>query len=597
MLKYFFITLLFIKSLSAQGYICAVGGGSEDNGGWSDEPYGWMVDKADSGKVIILSYGDATSWLPNYFVSLGASSAYNKKISSRYDADLQATYDELITARAIFLRGGDQWQYVNLWKGTKTEDAIKYVFENGGVVGGTSAGAMVLGDVCFSAQYASPDSKSALMNPASSSISLDDNFLKLVPNVLVDTHVAERGRQGRLIAMLYRYFKDTNVNIIGAGVDDKTAFCIDNNSIGEVMGTGSVSIFTADQKTLLAEIENDYTIENLKCDQLTDGWKYNLVAKQISYIPPSAKPVDAVRPDELPVTDIWITGSNNIPIQLSYSLNMFLSTYHPSLVTLISYPSYSANVDAIYNYLVSNSYTAEKLFLTSSTLSDDSSVQKINSTDAFIFAGDDPSHLNLLNDTLTFVGQAFKSKMIDGAPVFMFGSSGKTTGKYFVDNTDIDNYAAYEGRMTLDEGLNIFGDFIFQPMVYTNNNFYENRAASVLWGLMSGRKRFGVYLDGYDLLKINSPLKTISSDGVLPLFVVDASDVTFIDSSKFRMSGGIAPRQVVAMNNLRYSLTSKNGLAYSLLNKKFDYTSGINKSYLAIKDFILFQNYPNPFNP
>ncbi|MBZ0201128.1 MAG: Type 1 glutamine amidotransferase-like domain-containing protein, partial [Ignavibacteriaceae bacterium] len=175
MLKYFFITLLYLGSLNAQGFICAVGGGSEDYGSWSDDPYGWIVDKGDSGRVVILYYGDATNWLPNYFVSLGASNAYNKKISTREDADLQATYDELITAKIIFLKGGDQWQYVKLWKGTKTEDAIRYVFENGGVVAGTSAGAMILGDVCFSAQYSSPDSRTALLNPASSSLSLDDD--------------------------------------------------------------------------------------------------------------------------------------------------------------------------------------------------------------------------------------------------------------------------------------------------------------------------------------------------------------------------------------------------------------------------------------
>jgi len=595
--KIFISSLLLASFLNAQGYICAVGGGPEDNGGWSDEPYDWMVEKGDSGKVIILSYGDATSWLPNYFVSLGASSSYNKKISSRASADLQSTYDELITAKVIFLRGGDQWQYVNLWKGTKTEDAISYVFENGGVIAGTSAGAMVLGEIVFSAQFASPDSKTALTNPTASSLSLDDDFLKLVPNVLFDTHVAERGRHGRLIAMMYKYFNDKNHIVTGCGVDDKTALCINSNGIAEVMGTGSVSIFTADEKTVFSKISSDFVIENLKCDQLTDGWKFDLNSEQIAFIPSSAKAVDTSRADELPLTDIWLTGSDNIPVQLAYSLDSFLGAYNPAIATIISYPSFSSTTDAIASQIISKGYAVEKLLLTNASLNDDSTIQKMNAADAFVFAGDDPSQINLLNDTTTAAGLSFVNKINSAAPVFMFGSSGKTAGKYFIDNTDNDNYAAYEGRMTFKEGLNLFGDLIFQPKVYADNNYYENRVSSVLWGLMRGRSRFGIYADGYDLVRISNLSNSILSEGLLPLFLVDASSVTYVDSSQFRMPGGIAPRQIAAMNNLRYSLTSKDGLSYSLINKKFDYTSDIKENITPISDFVLHQNYPNPFNP
>ena len=137
-----FLSLNF--DLFAQGYICAVGGGSEGYNDWSDAPYGWIVQKSDSGKIIIISDADATTWLPNYFISLGADTAYNKtisSISSISSANLQSTYNELTTAKAIFIRGGDQWDYIRLWKGTKTDSAINYVFQNGGVIAGTSAGA------------------------------------------------------------------------------------------------------------------------------------------------------------------------------------------------------------------------------------------------------------------------------------------------------------------------------------------------------------------------------------------------------------------------------------------------------------------------
>jgi len=187
-LKNILLIILFTISTSAysQGYVCAVGGGSENYNSWSDASYSWIVQKSGSGKIIVLGVSSATNWLPDYFMSFGADTAYNKTISSAASADLQETYDELITAKAIFIRGGDQWDYINLWKGTKTDSAINYVFQNGGVVAGTSAGEAVLGDVDFSAQNGSVYSDESLLNPFNNYMLFEDNFLNLVPDVLYD---------------------------------------------------------------------------------------------------------------------------------------------------------------------------------------------------------------------------------------------------------------------------------------------------------------------------------------------------------------------------------------------------------------------------
>jgi len=239
----------FLSNLNAQGYVCAIGGGSENYNDWSDEPYRWIVQKADSGKIIIIDVADASNWLPNYFMSLGADTAYNKTISSTSVANLQSTYDELITAKGIFIRGGDQWNYIRTWKGTKVDSAIQYVFNNGGVIAGTSAGAAVLGEIDFSAQSGSAYPDEALLNPFYSRMKFENNFLKLVNNVLFDTHFIERGRHGRLIAMLYNLFFTQGRNVVGVGIDDRTAICISPDGIGEVMGSGAVTILYKDDLT------------------------------------------------------------------------------------------------------------------------------------------------------------------------------------------------------------------------------------------------------------------------------------------------------------------------------------------------------------
>lgn len=601
--RYLFLVLIINVNLFAQGYICAVGGGSENYNDWSDAPYGWIVEKSNSGKIIILGVSSSvTTWLPNYFMSLGADTAYNKVISSTSQANLQSTYDELITAKAIFIRGGDQWDYINLWKGTKVDSVINYVFQNGGVIAGTSAGAAVLGEVDFSAQSGSAYSDEALLNPFYSRMKFENNFLNLIPNVLFDTHFIERGRHGRLIAMLYNQHFNTGRDLIGAGIDDRTAICISPDGVGEVMGSGAVSIFYKDNQTEYSDFSaGKYTIENLKCHTLTKGWKYDLINNQIAFIPSSAKDVDINRPWFYSQSNITLTGSNSITSHLN-NLGNYLNEVNSTNVLLITHPGFSGSAAAITNYLSSNNITFDVLNITTANLNNSNEAVKINNATCFVFAGDSVNVLSYLNQPGGLVNSAFYNQLAQQIPVFFFGSSGKIAGQFYIGNTDTDLYASYRGKMTINEGLFIFPELVFQPLIYDDSDYYENRTSAVLWGMMRNRKRFGIYLNGNDRLKIKSSSSgnSISGNVHIPYLIIDSRETTKVDSSTYRASGSIGPRQVVAMNDLRISLTNYPQINYLLETGRFDFLTNVeneSESNLAPRYFQLHQNYPNPFNP
>lgn len=593
-----FLLISFSKSKS-QGYICAIGGGSENYNDWSDAPYSWIVQKADSGKIIIIDVADATNWLPNYFMSLGASTAYNKTISSTSIANLQSTYDELITAKAIFIRGGNQWDYVRLWKGTKVDSAIQYVFNNGGVIAGTSAGAAVLGDIDFSAQNGSAYPDEALLNPFYSRMRFESNFLNLIDNVLFDTHFIERGRHGRLIAMIYNLFFTQGRNVIGVGIDDRTAICISPDGIGEVMGSGAVTILYKDELTKYSSyVSGKYTIENLKAHILTKGWKFNFITRQIEFIPNSAKDVDTNRTYQFPLTDLFLTGSNNLLEHLNTNFYNFITLINSSNILIISHPGFSSSLSPLTNFLSSNNLNYSKLYLTGSNLNDSNELSKITNATCFVFAGDSLNVLFYLNQSGNLIPDAFQASIAAGIPVFFFGNAGKIAGSKYVDNTDSDNNASYRGKMTLNDGLKIFNEMVFQPLIFENSNFYENRMSAVLWGMMRGRVRFGIYLNGTGGLRISSSEKTVSGKVSIPYIIVDARKTSKVDSSTYRASGSVGPRQVVAMNDLRISLTNYSDIKYSLVEGKFDNLTDVESRQKEKfeKSFILYQNYPNPFN-
>ena len=124
--------------------------------------------------------------------------------------------------------------------------------------------------------------------------------------------------------------------------------------------------------------------------------------------------------------------------------------------------------------------------------------------------------------------------------------------------------------------------------------------SSVLWGMMRNRKRIGIYLNGNDRIKIKSLENTISGNVQIPYIIVDARETTKVDSSTYRASGSIGPRQIVAMNDVRFSVTNYPQINYLLEQGKFDYLTAIDdqsETNLELKSFQLYQNYPNPFNP
>lgn len=272
------IMLLFPTLILARGSIMLVGGGGENYGDWSDLPFQWFVEQADSGIIINIDVDEASSWYDDYFESFGAdvNSKY-LRIKDRVAANDSATYYTLIDAKGIFIEGGDQWDYVSMWKNTLVEDAIKKVFNEGGVIGGTSAGLAVLSEVFFDAKFGSSYPDQAAENCRNSDIHLDNGFFDLMPGILADSHFHPRGRIGRLVPMMAKWKIDTGEDLIGIGVDDKTALCIDENFHGIVYGKASVTIIKPTANSTCESIAGKpvkYT--NLRFDQLVHGIEYDL---------------------------------------------------------------------------------------------------------------------------------------------------------------------------------------------------------------------------------------------------------------------------------------------------------------------------------
>lgn len=297
------VAILATSLAFAQGSVALIGGGTESAApeSWSAAPYGWIVEQADFGSIVILSASATSSWLPDYFESLGARSASNLTIPDRLTADADATATTISEADGVFIKGGDQWTYVSQWRDTRTADAIRHVFNEGGVVAGTSAGAMVLSEVVFDARNGTVYPEETLADPYTHYLSLSTGFLDLVPGTLVDTHFTERGRIARLIPMIARWQAEhPGQTVTGIGIDSQTALLVDRDRTATVAGEGSVTIVqtTAASRFRIAE-HTPPVITHVACNLLLEGYEIDLTTGRVIGLPTTARPVTPdTRPED-----------------------------------------------------------------------------------------------------------------------------------------------------------------------------------------------------------------------------------------------------------------------------------------------------------
>ncbi|MGB0424796.1 MAG: cyanophycinase, partial [Flavobacteriales bacterium] len=217
--------------------IVIMGGASEH-----DEAMKWFLEQANGGDVVVIRASGSDGYNDYMFSDLGVD--VNSVETIRFDTPSAAqnayVIEQLQNAEAIWIAGGDQYDYVSFWQGTPIEDAINNLMNNiGGPVGGTSAGMAILCGRYFSAEEGTITSAEALANPFAEEVTLGNQDFLDVPflnDVVTDTHYDDPDRRGRHVAFLSRLFDDSQGMSKGIACDEYTAISINSDGIATVWG-------------------------------------------------------------------------------------------------------------------------------------------------------------------------------------------------------------------------------------------------------------------------------------------------------------------------------------------------------------------------
>lgn len=210
-----------------------------------DSAMQWLIDQSGGGDFVVIRASGADGYNLYVYEELqrtvdSVETIVMKQERAAYDPFV---IDTILKAEALFIAGGNQWDYIRMWKDTPVEDAIHALVARGVPVGGTSAGLAVLGEFSFSAERNTIYSDEALKNPYHPRLTLENDFLHLpyLAGTITDSHFVERDRMGRLVTFLARILQDGWAQQArGIGIDGMTALAVDGSGMATLYGVGAV---------------------------------------------------------------------------------------------------------------------------------------------------------------------------------------------------------------------------------------------------------------------------------------------------------------------------------------------------------------------
>jgi cyanophycinase len=186
------------------------------------------------GHVVVIStassLGDAgTDAYRELFLGLGIGRVSGIRPEERSEANDPEAVRLVGEASGVFLTGGNQSKLTQVVGGTRLGDALFNAHDRGVTLAGTSAGASAMASHMVAFGRPGPTPRQRMVHLAAG--------LGIIQNVVIDQHFEERGRIGRLLALVAQ-----SPSLLGIGVDEDTCAVVTADRVLHVIGRGAATL-------------------------------------------------------------------------------------------------------------------------------------------------------------------------------------------------------------------------------------------------------------------------------------------------------------------------------------------------------------------
>lgn len=219
-------------------------------------------NREDDGRIKTYSQDDVlASWRKRGLAHVSMLHTHDPKV-----ADTEAFVSDLSAATAVWFNGGRQWNLVDSYAGTRTYDELRKVLARGGVIGGSSAGATILGSYLVRGDTTTAD----IVMTAEPHHQRGFEFLR---RTAIDQHINTRSRWDDIIPLVKQ-----RPSLLGLGISEGTALVV-TGDVFEVIGKWMVAVH--DNTRAYLPWEKPYFV-------LSPGASYDMKSRRI--VPPAPKP-------------------------------------------------------------------------------------------------------------------------------------------------------------------------------------------------------------------------------------------------------------------------------------------------------------------
>jgi cyanophycinase len=237
----------------------------------------------------------------------------------RRDAEDPALAQSIREAGGVYFAGGDQGLITKALvrpDGSRTAvlQAIWDVYQKGGVIGGSSAGAAIMSATMY---YEADTVLGTLSVGVNDGRELAPGLGFVGNDLFVDQHLLARGRFARMLpAMLKKGYTQ------GLGIDENTAVIINGKHEVEVIGYQGALLLDLAQASTNGK-EKDFNLTGARISYLDRGDRYNLQTRQYT---PSADKVDGKLDPAKPylneqVYSADVLGHNTVLVMMEKLIN------------------------------------------------------------------------------------------------------------------------------------------------------------------------------------------------------------------------------------------------------------------------------------
>ncbi len=263
---------------SSKGHLVIIGGGDK-----TQYILQKIVDLAGGPQAKIIVIPNASSepeesakYNVEEFINLGCKNV-RYILFNREAANKDSLVEILTGATGIFFSGGDQSYLTRDMLGTKLLEKVYEIYDNGGVISGTSAGAAVMSKIMITGnELINKDSSDIFISIQKGNVEVKEGF-GLIKTAFIDQHFIKRKRLNRSISIVLE-----NPELLGIGIDESTSIVVYPDETFEVLGENQVMIFDATNcRNIKLDKNGNLGAENIRMHLLINGDKFDLNSKKV----------------------------------------------------------------------------------------------------------------------------------------------------------------------------------------------------------------------------------------------------------------------------------------------------------------------------